>query len=67
MDKHAMMDKFARDAYEKGSFNGTWLCAENGEIAKYNQFALLYSTAYSEWVNFYNRTHMPKQPGRWVL
>ena len=32
MDKNAMMEKLARDAYEKGSFNGTWLYAENGEI-----------------------------------
>ncbi len=32
MDRNAMMEKLARDAYEKGSFNGTWLFAENGEI-----------------------------------
>ena len=32
MDKKAMMEKLARDAYERGSFNGTWLYAEHGEI-----------------------------------
>ena len=32
MDKHALMDEYARKAYEKGVFNGTWLYAENGEI-----------------------------------
>ncbi|MBR0373965.1 MAG: beta-lactamase family protein [Mogibacterium sp.] len=32
MDKNAMMQTLARDAYEKGSFNGVWLYAEGGEI-----------------------------------
>ncbi len=32
MDKKALMEKLAREAYEKGSFNGTWLYAEHGEI-----------------------------------
>ena len=32
MDKKSLMEKLARDAYEKGSFNGTWLYAENGKI-----------------------------------
>ena len=32
MDRNALMEKLARDAYEKGSFNGTWLFAENGMI-----------------------------------
>ena len=32
MDKKALMEKFAREAYEKGVFNGTWLYAENGSI-----------------------------------
>ena len=32
MDKKAMMEKLAREAYEKDCFNGTWLYAENGEI-----------------------------------
>ena len=38
MDKHTMMDKLARDAYEKGSFNGTWLYAENGAIVSKGAF-----------------------------
>ena len=32
MDKHALMQKLARDAYEKGGLSGAWLYAENGEI-----------------------------------
>ncbi|MBO4359215.1 MAG: beta-lactamase family protein, partial [Erysipelotrichaceae bacterium] len=32
MNKKTMMEEFARKAYEKGAFNGTWLYAENGEI-----------------------------------
>ena len=32
MDKNTAMQRLARDAYEKGSFNGTWLYAENGKI-----------------------------------
>ncbi len=32
MDKKAILDRLAREASEKGCFNGTWLYAENGEI-----------------------------------
>ena len=32
MDKHEQMQSLVRESYEKGSFNGTWLYAENGEI-----------------------------------
>ena len=32
MDKKTVMENMAREAYERGSFNGTWLYAENGEI-----------------------------------
>ncbi|MBO4562208.1 MAG: beta-lactamase family protein [Clostridia bacterium] len=32
MDKHSLMEKIAREAYEKGGFNGVWLYAEKGEI-----------------------------------
>ena len=32
MDKKARMEALARQAFERGSFNGTWLCAEGGEI-----------------------------------
>ena len=38
MDKNTMMEKLARDAYEKGSFNGTWLYAENGKIVSKGAF-----------------------------
>ena len=32
MDKKTMMENLAREAYEKGAFNGAWLYAEHGEI-----------------------------------
>ena len=32
MDKNTLMQNMAREAYEKDSFTGTWLYAENGEI-----------------------------------
>ena len=32
MDKKTMMEKLAREAHEKGGFNGAWLYAENGVI-----------------------------------
>ena len=32
MNKHTMMEKNARESFEKGGFNGAWLYAENGEI-----------------------------------
>ena len=32
MDKKTMMEKLAREAYEKGAFTGVWLYAEHGEI-----------------------------------
>jgi CubicO group peptidase (beta-lactamase class C family) len=32
MDKKTTIENLARAAYEKGSFNGAWLYAENGEI-----------------------------------
>ena len=38
MEKKTMMEKLARDAYEKGSFNGTWLYAENGKIVSKGAF-----------------------------
>ena len=32
MDKKTILDTLARNAFEKGGFNGTWLYAEHGEI-----------------------------------
>ena len=32
MDKKTKMEKLAREAFEKGGFNGAWLYAEGGEI-----------------------------------
>ena len=38
MDKHTIMDNLARQAYEKGAFNGVWLYAENGEVVSKGAF-----------------------------
>ena len=38
MDKRTMMENLAREAYEKGGFNGVWLYAENGEIVSKGAF-----------------------------
>ena len=32
----------------------------NGEYGKYNNSAIIFNTAYTEYANYYNRTHMPK-------
>ena len=32
MDKKTLMESLAREAHEKGGFNGAWLYAEHGEI-----------------------------------
>ena len=32
MDKKALMENLAREAFEKGAFNGAWLYAEKGEV-----------------------------------
>ena len=34
MDKKTMMEKIAREAYERDSFTGAWLYAENGKIIR---------------------------------
>ena len=31
----------------------------NGEYGKYNNSATVFNTAYTEYANYYNRTHMP--------
>lgn len=38
MDKKTAIENLARAAYEKGSFNGTWLYAENGVIVSKGAF-----------------------------
>lgn len=39
----------------------------NTEIAKYSQWMAMYNAAYSDWANYYNRTHMPNPDKRWVM
>lgn len=56
---------YAEDLY--GNYLKSRICVENGEIAKYNQFVTLYTAAYNEWASAYNRTHAPRQKGRWVF
>ena len=41
MDKKTLMESLARKAYEKDSFNGAWLYAENGEIVSKGTFGWL--------------------------
>ena len=43
MDKEALFDKIAREAYEKGSFNGAWLYAEHGEIVSKGAYGWRYA------------------------
>ena len=38
MDKKTTIETLAREAYEKGGFNGAWLYAENGEIVSKGAF-----------------------------
>lgn len=33
---------------------------QNGEYGKYNNAITMYNTAYTAFMNYYNRTHMPK-------
>ena len=43
------------------------IASANAEISKYDQYAIQYNTAYSEWTSWYNRKHLPLKKGRWVL
>ena len=36
---------------------------ENGETGKYNQSSQLFNAAYLAYAGYYNRTHMPRDPG----
>jgi len=38
MDKKSLMENLAREAYEKGSFNGAWLYAESGTVVSKGAF-----------------------------
>ena len=49
MDKKTMMEKAAREAFEKGAFNGTWLYAESGKIISKGAYG---------WRDFENRLPM---------
>ena len=37
------------------------ISSENNETQRFSNRRMLYNNAYQEWVNFYNRTHMPRQ------
>ena len=41
MEKRTLMEKLARESYEKGGFNGAWLYAENGVIVSRGGFGFL--------------------------
>ena len=38
MDKKTLMENLAREAFEKGAFNGAWLYAEHGEVVSKGAF-----------------------------
>lgn len=43
------------------------IAEQNNEIAKYGQFSTLFNTAYTDYANWYNRTHKPRTFGRWRM
>ncbi len=53
-----------------GSLYKHWLCAKidenNQETGRYNNSAALFMTAWSDYANYYNRTHMPLQRAQYI-
>ena len=41
------------------------IASMNGESVKYQQYMALYNTEYGQWLNWYNRRHMPRQSAVW--
>ena len=39
------------------------IAQENSEANRYNRRATMFSSLYQEWVNYYNRTHLPRRTG----
>lgn len=39
------------------------IAAENSEANRYNRRASMFASLYQEWVNYYNRTHLPRRTG----
>ena len=39
------------------------IAAENSETQRYNKRMTMFNSAYTEWTNYYNRTHKPKRAG----
>ena len=58
-------DPYAEDLYS--FYLLSRIAAANSEISKYDQFATMFNTAYTEWTNYYNKKHMPVKKGRWIL
>ena len=54
---------YASDVYE--NYLLSRIAERNAEIQKYNLYATLFNEAYQSYVNWYNRTHMPKQGKGW--
>ena len=40
------------------------VAAENGETQRYNKRMTLFNSAWQGWVNWYNRSHRPRQRGK---
>ena len=43
------------------------VAAENGETQRYNKRILMFNNAYTEWTNWYNRTHLHASSGKQFL
>lgn len=43
------------------------IAAENSETQRYNKRMVMFNNAYTEWTNYYNRTHMPLRAGKTFL
>lgn len=50
-------EPYARDCYE--AYLRAKIAASNLEAVRYNQHMTMFNSAYQQFVNYYNRTHMP--------
>ncbi len=54
---------YASDVYE--NYLLSRIAERNAEISKYNLYATLFNEAYTNYVNWYNRTHKATQQSGW--
>ena len=58
LDTVLLVEDLYADVYIK--WLETQIDYANGEYAKYNNTAMAFNSAFTEYTNYYNRTHMPK-------